>query len=563
MDSSGSLQTQRPIPYRIRIGVTGHRELPQPDAISSLISQVLDSKLDDLFDVVSRDALRQARHTPVLLSVVSPLAEGADRVVAYEVLKRDGATLEAVLPLVSDDYLQTFANDESRLEFLDLLGKCRQPRVLRLRRLNQDFRADQIADARNRAYADVGRFVVDHCDVLIAIWDGKPARGVGGTAEVVAYAQEQKRPLIHIWPASAEPIQVSKGNGLNAKSIGMIDEFNEYRVEPGSAAEFIARLEQVHFGELPGPTIPEPAKDAIRQILFPFYLRASVIAKQNQKRYRRAGTYGYLLPSIAVASVAIGTLMPAYGVWAFAFELAILAVALSIVGSAHRQQSAEKWLESRFLTERLRDAIYMAGCGVEVANIAVPPQMSETEQPDDWMLRVFEEIWNRMPRMEGCASQYCEALREYIAEQWVESQIKFHDAKAKTEGGRGAWLYLLGRILLFCTLGAAAFHILVRAMSGRLEGHDNMAAERILTFIALVFPALASALAGLRSHREYLRLENRSRNMSSRLRQLKDRIQRAATASDFEQVLRETEATMLQEAQDWLMLMRMVTIETT
>jgi hypothetical protein len=52
-------------------------------------------------------------------------------------------------------------------------------------------------------------------------------------------------------------------------------------------------------------------------------------------------------------------------------------------------------------------------------------------------------------------------------------------------------------------------------------------------------------------------------NMVPRLRHLRDQISRATNALVFERVLRETETTMLQEAQDWLMLMRMVTIEPT
>src|SRR5665213_186560 len=124
------------------------------------------------------------------------------------------------------------------------------------------------------------------------------------------------------------------------------------------------------FGKNTWPAVPDSMKNAIRQTLFPFYFRASLVAKQNQGRYRRAGTYGYLLPSFAVVAVALGALIPEMARWAFPFELAILAVALTIVGTAHRQRSAEKWVESRFLTERLRAAIYMAGCGVEVATIA-------------------------------------------------------------------------------------------------------------------------------------------------------------------------------------------------
>jgi hypothetical protein len=548
-----------PIPYRIRIGVTGHRSFPQPDAISALVSQVLGTKLNDLFDDASRNAIRQAQNTPVLLSIVSPLAEGSDRLVAVEVLKREGATLDAVLPLEVGDYLESFGSEESRQEFQYLLHKCRQPRVLRRRLLSQDFSTEQIPDARRRAYAEGGRYVVDHCDVLIAIWDGEPPRGIGGTAEIVAYAREQNRPSIRIWPEDAEPIQISKGNGLNSASIAQIDEFNQYRVEPASEAAEISALDEEYFGKNTWTAVPDSMKDAIRQTLFPFYFRASLVAKQNQERYRRAGTYGYLLPSFAVVAVALGVLIPEMTRWAFLFELAILAVSLTIVGAAHRQRSAEKWVESRFLTERLRAAIYMAGCGVEVAIIAVPPHLGETEQPDDWMLRVFEEVWNRMPSMPGCAAQDCKVIREYIAEQWVNGQIKFHEGKTKREGGQGARLYWFGRILLFSTVGAAAWHILLRITPGRMEAHSTE--EKILTFIALGFPALASAFAGLRSHREYVRLENRSRNMSARLRQLKVRVLRTATARDFEIVLREIEATMLQEAQDWLMLMHTATID--
>jgi hypothetical protein len=34
---------------------------------------------------------------------------------------------------------------------------------------------------REAAYEAAGRYVVDHCDLLIAVWDRKPAQGRGGT----------------------------------------------------------------------------------------------------------------------------------------------------------------------------------------------------------------------------------------------------------------------------------------------------------------------------------------------------------------------------------------------
>jgi hypothetical protein len=48
-----------------------------------------------------------------------------------------------------------------------------------------------------------GRAVVDHSDLLVAVWDGKPARGHRGTADVVAYARGRGVPVEVVWPEGA------------------------------------------------------------------------------------------------------------------------------------------------------------------------------------------------------------------------------------------------------------------------------------------------------------------------------------------------------------------------
>ena len=51
----------------------------------------------------------------------------------------------------------------------------------------------------NRAYESVGRFVVRHSDLLIAIWDGDhEGGGRGGTAEIVRYAASVGVPVCWI-----------------------------------------------------------------------------------------------------------------------------------------------------------------------------------------------------------------------------------------------------------------------------------------------------------------------------------------------------------------------------
>ena len=45
-----------------------------------------------------------------------------------------------------------------------------------------------------------GKSIVDSCEMLIAIWDGKPARGLGGTGDVVRYARKTGKAVSIVWP---------------------------------------------------------------------------------------------------------------------------------------------------------------------------------------------------------------------------------------------------------------------------------------------------------------------------------------------------------------------------
>lgn len=140
--------------------------------------------------------------------MLSPLAEGADRVVARAMFDYPDALLDAVLPLALEDYLEDFSTEESRKEFEELLSRCGKPLLQRTRRIRDERRdPGEQAELRRDAYAQAGRYVVDHCGVLIAVWDGGPARDHGGTAEIVQYALEQNRPLPRVWGESYEVLQ--------------------------------------------------------------------------------------------------------------------------------------------------------------------------------------------------------------------------------------------------------------------------------------------------------------------------------------------------------------------
>ena len=61
-------------------------------------------------------------------------------------------------------------------------------------------------------------FVLEHSDVLIAIWDGKPAQGPAGTGQIVAEARQRTIPLAWVFanrqnrdPDSPSPLEKSPG----------------------------------------------------------------------------------------------------------------------------------------------------------------------------------------------------------------------------------------------------------------------------------------------------------------------------------------------------------------
>lgn len=142
------------------VGVTGHRALASP--------------------VTVRDALDVAlAAVPAPLVGISALAAGADQYFAEAVLAAGGG-LEVVVP--ARDYRATLPVAD-RATFDHLLDAATV--VITLDR-------EHAGDA---AYLAAGLELLDRCDLLIAVWDGLPSRGAGGTADMVRRARALGLPV--------------------------------------------------------------------------------------------------------------------------------------------------------------------------------------------------------------------------------------------------------------------------------------------------------------------------------------------------------------------------------
>lgn len=153
----------------MEIGITGHQRLPEPGRWRWVREQI-----DSILEEASKP-----------LVGITSLAIGADQLFAESVLQHGGA-LTVVVPF--EGYEATFAEGGPRAEYERLLRSAQTVNVLRKQGSDEE------------SYYEAGKRVVDLCQLLIAVWDGKPAGGWGGTADIVRYAQLVSKRIVHIDP---------------------------------------------------------------------------------------------------------------------------------------------------------------------------------------------------------------------------------------------------------------------------------------------------------------------------------------------------------------------------
>jgi hypothetical protein len=153
-----------------RIAISGHRGL--------------NAHTTGLIDQAIRERLSKY---PIGVTGLSILADGADQIFARAVIDL-GGTLEAFIP--AGEY-RSGLPAEAHPEYDDLLTHA-----VAVHRL-------PFVESTSESHMVASKLMVDEADELYAVWDGKPARAYGGTADVVAYACDHDIPVEVIWPAGA------------------------------------------------------------------------------------------------------------------------------------------------------------------------------------------------------------------------------------------------------------------------------------------------------------------------------------------------------------------------
>ena len=147
------------------IGFSGHQNLGTPETQEWLQVAILKEL--------------EARSVSVGISC---LAGGGDQLFSQIIIDL-GKELQAVIPC--SGYEATFSKKEDADHYRLLLSLAKRQHYQRF-----DSPSEQ-------AFYDAGKMVVDLSNMMFFAWNGKPAQGLGGTADIVTYAGDKSVPIVH------------------------------------------------------------------------------------------------------------------------------------------------------------------------------------------------------------------------------------------------------------------------------------------------------------------------------------------------------------------------------
>lgn len=120
---------------------------------------------------------------------LSSLAAGADQLFARK-LNEKNINYDVIIPCAH--YTSTFKTEKELKSYLSLL------------KLSKNILTLDFQQPNEKAFYAAGIELVNRSSTIMAIWDGKRAKGLGGTGDIVKKAIQQHKPVYHINPVTQE-----------------------------------------------------------------------------------------------------------------------------------------------------------------------------------------------------------------------------------------------------------------------------------------------------------------------------------------------------------------------
>jgi len=547
------VDTDQPSPPRprahLRIGVTGHRPGPKlsPDQAAA-VRRTVDGILADIarftHESVARDAWSFAAARAVI-STVSGMAEGADRIVAQAGLAQD-MPLNVILPFRRADFRTDFS-PEGAAEYDALLAKAHTVYEL-------DGKRDSETSA-NRAYEACGLLMLANADIVIAVWDQEPAAGLGGTALIVEHAVAEGVPVILIdprrpdapallWRADmALPPARSGIEEVPRRPLpGNLERAVRILVEPPPEAEERAKLTLLYAERrwrwnisLSYPLLLQAlgvrrlrrtdlrppdyrtgsawdwteylgarAKaSGIRELITDTMLEAygfiDHLSIAYAQVYRGAYVFNFAISALAVFLALSGLLLPGEAKpWLLGGEVILIALILWVIRQGNSEQWHRRWLEYRRLAETFRHLRILAL--ISAAARIDRPGRRGGGRGQDWVSWYARAVEREIPLPNVAIDQnYLLAVRDIVRAQEIKSQIDYNHKNAHAMEETGHRMHMLGSIL-FGTTFVLCVGLLIFFVA------DFETAERYrywAVFLTALFPTVGAAINAIRAQGDF------------------------------------------------------------
>ena len=579
------------VPFALCVGVTGHRTEVLPEGSVPVLRERIRDALQQIErsgrDLLAKEQGCFASVAPTL-RFVSPIADGADQIAA-EVALELGWELQAILPFERAYYRASLANDAARAQ-LDTFIE----RAACLLELPGD--PTHSLDA----YVMTGRATVAHCDILIAIWDGLPPRGRGGTGEVVQLALTRGTAIIHVplslggdtrilWaafdptvvtvaddPEVARPLDPADVDALLRGLLMPPPDDQEQHCLKRFLSErlrlFRARLEYSLLLTATGVR-PLRARDLttrhaeaqIREewqryragcvdahnisapigLLEQAYSCADRLATHFAQTYRSGHIFNFVLGGFAVCLGLAAFMAPHLRFEEAAFELLItMAIILNAMIGA-REEWHRRWLDYRQLAERLRPMRSLKLLGIAAPD---PPGTETNPVPNRWIDWYASGIWRAIGCPSGAIDRDCAArLGKAVADHEVEPQVGYHQRNARQIKLLDHRLEKIGFMLFAATLLVSVITVVGIAFNSTyVNQYGNW-----FTLVSAGFPALGTAVFGIRFQGDFGGDAVRSMATADTLRQIDQELRKDVTLSRAADLSEQAARIMLSDLDEW------------
>ena len=362
---------------------------------------------------------------------------------------------------------------------------------------------------------DAGYLTVDRASILIAVWDGKPSNGPGGTADVVAYARALGRRLIIIDPATGEATDEQAEPAAMQRGTGDDEEFGEPIADPARAAVVQRR----------------DAADALAGKHAPRARRLVAISLQL-----------YLIASVlGLAKLVFGLHGVAAGWLTAAIFLSLLTATVLIFRFGKRHGI---WIDRRVEAEVCRSFL----ATWDIRRHATPSHQPRPPVPGT--RRLFAQL-RTLRQLDRSPLPDFNAVKLRYNKQRIVDQIDYYSSKLLSAQHRLRWMKLM---MTISTLVALAAEIALVGLG--LWADDAEIWQRLLEFLSLTLPLLSTSLGVLMITLEVSRRVARYTEMLAELYALQRRLMASNTWGAIARVASEVEEELLQEVVEWRSFVR-------